>query len=108
MDFKLAFWQLPLEPESRYLTVFQMLDKLFRHTVLTMGLKPAQGELNVALAPLFAHIANVDLIHDDLVISTAGIEEHITALIEIMEAIKEANLTLIPAKTNQILGDDNR
>ena len=83
LDFKSAFWQLTLAPESRYLTVFQILGKLYRHTVLTMGMKPAQGELNAALLPLFAHIPDVHLIHDDLVIATDTIEEHLAALEEV-------------------------
>ena len=29
-----------------------------------MGLKPAQGELNIALKPVFAHIPQAHLIHD--------------------------------------------
>ena len=58
LDFKSAFWQLELDPESRK---FQLSNKLYSHTVLTMGLKPAQGELNAALAPLFAHIEGVHL-----------------------------------------------
>ena len=54
LDFKHAFWQLELHPESRYLTVFSCNGKLYRYTRLTMGLKPAQGELNAALLPLYS------------------------------------------------------
>ena len=43
MDFKSAFWQIELEPESRYLTVFHANDKLYRYKRLTMGLEPSQG-----------------------------------------------------------------
>ena len=98
LDFKSAFWQIELAPESRHLTVFQILDKLFRYKVLTMGLKPAQGELNAALAPLFAHIEDVHLIHDDLVIATDTIQQHLIALQAVMEAIAKAGLTLSPSK----------
>ena len=63
-----------------------------------MGLKPAQGELNAALAPLFAHIEGVHLIHDDLIIATDTIEEHLIAIRKVMEAISKAGLTLNPSK----------
>ena len=43
MDLKSAFWQIELEPESRYLTVFHANDKLYRYKRLTMGLEPSQG-----------------------------------------------------------------
>ena len=34
-----------------------------------MRVKPAQGELNATLKPIFAHIPNVYLIQDDLIIT---------------------------------------
>ncbi len=98
LDFKSAFWQLELAPESRYLTVFQIFDQLYRYKVLTMGLKPAQGELNATLSPLFGHIADVYLIHDDIIIATDTIDEHVLALQESMEVISISGLTLNPAK----------
>ena len=98
LDFKSAFWQLELDEESRDLTVFQMLGKLYRHTVLTMGFKPSQGELNAALVPLFAHISDVHVIHDDVVVATTTEEEHVLALQAVLETIANAGLTLNPAK----------
>ena len=70
LDFKSAFWQIELEEESRCLTVFHTNGKLCRYKRLTMGVKPAQGELNNALQPVFAHIPEAHLIHDDLIIAT--------------------------------------
>jgi hypothetical protein len=52
-----------LSGNSRYLTVFHGNDTLYRYKRLTMGAKPAQGELNVALQPLFANIPQAHLIH---------------------------------------------
>ena len=98
LDFKNAFWQLELHPDSRYPTVFYCNSKLYRYKRLTMGLKPAQGELNTALAPLFLHINGVYRIHDDLVIATPTAEEHKIALQLVMQAISDAGLTLNPAK----------
>ena len=98
MDFKSAFWQIELEDSSRYATVFYANDKLYRYNCLTMGIKPAQGELNVALKPIFTHIDNNNLIHDDLIIATRKISEHIEAICEVMEAISNAGLGLNPEK----------
>ena len=56
MDFKSAFWQIELEPSSRFMTVFHANDCLYRYKRLTMGLKPSQGELNAALRrPRYFH-----------------------------------------------------
>ena len=63
-----------------------------------MVIKPAQGELNVALKPIFTHIDNNNLIHDDLIIATRKISEHIEAIREVMEAISNAGLGLNPEK----------
>ena len=98
LDFKSAFWQIELSPESRYITVFQANDKLLRYKRLTMGLKPSQGELNAALFPIFSHISNAHLIHDDVFIATATAEEHVKVINDVMEAISQAGLTLNPKK----------
>ena len=56
LDFKSAFWQIELHPDLRYLTIFHSDDKLYWQKRLTMGFMSAQGELNIALKPIFAHI----------------------------------------------------
>ena len=98
-DFKSIFCQLEIHPDSRYVTVFHATDRLYQHTRLIMRVEPAQGELNTALKPILAHIPNVYLIHDDLIIAAKTFNEHNLALEEVMKAIDEANLTL-----NQKLG----
>ena len=98
MDFKSAFWQVELHPESRYLTTFHANDKLYRYKRLTMGVKPAQGELNMALQPLFAHIRHAHLIHDDLIVATKTDAEHQIAITAVMESINNAGITLNPSK----------
>jgi hypothetical protein len=98
MDFKSAFWQIELHPDSRYLTVFHANDKLYRYKRLTMGVKPAQGELNVALQPLFANIPQAHLIHDDLIVAAKNDVEHNKAIEEVMKAIFSAGITLNPNK----------
>ena len=63
-----------------------------------MGVKPALGELNTALKPIFTHIPNVYLIHDGLIIAAKTFNEHNLALEEVMKAIDQANLTDNPKK----------
>jgi len=98
MDFKSAYWQIELHPDSRYVTVFRSNDKLYRYKRLLMGVAPAQGELNTALKPLFAHIDDAHLIHDDLIIGSDDIHKHNEALRQVMEAIHKAGITLNPEK----------
>ena len=63
-----------------------------------MGVKPAQGELNNALQPVFAHIPEAYLIHDDLIIATKTNVKHAQVLKDVMTAISKAGLTLNPPK----------
>ena len=94
LDLKSAFWQLEIASESRPYTVFHAGGKLYRYKRLVMGIKSAQAELNAALQPLFAHIPQAHIIHDDLIIATLTKEEHEIAIKLVMEAIHAAGLTL--------------
>ena len=94
LDFKSAYHQLELDPESRYITVFNDGDKLKRYTRLTMGTKPASGELTKALKPLFASIEDVHVIHDDVIVASTSQKRHTPALEEILQKIEESSLTL--------------
>ena len=98
MNFKSAFWQIELDESSRYLAVLRTNDKLFRYKRLTLSIKPAQGELNVALKPKLANIDNVRLIHDYLIIATTTMRGHIQTIPCVMEAISAADLTMNPVK----------
>ena len=98
LDFKTAFWQIEIEPNSRYLTVFHSNNKLYRYKRLTMGLEPSQGELNNALKLLFSHIAHTHLIHDDIIIAAPTTAEHDEALLQIMITCAKHGLTLNPSK----------
>ena len=97
-DFKSVFWQIELQDSSRYVTVFHASNKLYRYKRLTMGIKPAQGELSVVLKSISMHIDNIHLIHDDLIIATRTMSEHIAAIGKVMEAISNTGLTLNPEK----------
>ena len=63
-----------------------------------MEINPAQSESNAALRPIFGHIQNVFLIHDDLAVATKTTTEHRDSLSKVMEAVRNANHTLNPEK----------
>ena len=99
LDFRSAFWQLELEPDSRKFTVFYGPDNdLYRYKRLLMGIKSAQGELNMALRPVYGNIKGVFLIHDDLIIATDTTDEHMAAVEAVMQATQQAGLTLNQVK----------
>ena len=63
-----------------------------------MGVKPAQGEFNIAFKPVLAHIPQAHLIHDDLIVAGKSQEEHDQTILQVMQAISRAGLTLNSAK----------
>ena len=94
LDFKSAFHQLEIDEESRHLTVFHGNGRLMRYRVLTMGCTPASGELTKALRPLFQHIDEVHVIHDDVVIATVDEQDHERVLKQVLQIIEESGMTL--------------
>lgn len=98
LDFKSAFHQLELDPESRHITVFHAGDRLMRYRKLVMGTKPASDELTKALRPLFSLIPHAHAIHDDLILATETPEEHYKVLDTVFHTIQESGLTLNPEK----------
>lgn len=47
-----------------------------RHHRLTMGSKPASGELMKALLPLFKQFCGAHAIHNDIIVGTETLEHH--------------------------------
>ena len=94
LDLKSAFWQLELDAQSRPLTVFHGLGKMYRYKRLVMGLKPAQGELNAAMQALFAHMPEVHVIHDDIIIGSSCNKSHKKVLQKVIKILSNAGLTL--------------
>ena len=58
-----------------------------RYKVLTMGCTPASGELTKALRPLFQHMPEVHVIHDDVIIATKDEAVHERILDEVLQTI---------------------
>lgn len=80
LDFTQFFHQLTLHEDSRGLTVFQSGGRLYRYKRLSMGLKPASGELAAACFKAFGDIENVHTIHDDVIVAAPTQDAHDRAL----------------------------
>ena len=94
LDFKSAFYQLELTPESRLIIVFNDGEKLKWYTCLTMGTKPVSGEVNKALCLLFNAIPEAHMIHGDLIIAAKSPAQHDLALERVLAIIHDSGLTL--------------
>ena len=98
LDLTSAFWQLELAPESRHLTVFECNGKLYRYKRMTMGIKTAQGELNAALRPILQDIPDAHHIHDDIILASKNVEDHMKTLKQVLQALRLSNLKVNPKK----------
>ena len=98
LDFKSAFHQLEIAPESRYITVFYANGKLMRYKRLTMSTKPASGELHRALQLIFADIPEAHVLHDDVIIATETNSRHHEVLDSVLTKLSQKGLTLNPEK----------
>ena len=93
-----AFHQLELDEESCLIAVFHAGDRLMRYRRLTMGAKPASGELNKALSPIFQDIPYAHVIHDDIINEAPTKEQHDHALEKVLTRTEESGLTLNASK----------
>ena len=94
LDFKSAFHQIEIDETSRYITVFHAGDQLKRFKRLTMGSKPASGELTKALLPIFQTYPEAHVIHDDVIIGTESLDHHHQVIDSILATIQRSGLTL--------------
>ena len=65
-----------------------------KYRKLSMGTKPASGELTKALRPIFVNISNSHVIHNDVIIGTSTEEEHEAVLEKILLTIENSGMTL--------------
>ena len=97
IDLKAAFWQIPLEDESREKTAFVVPGRgLYEFTVLPFGLcNAAQAQqrlMDTVLGPELDPYCFVYL--DDIIISSSEFGKHLEILAEVYRRLKEANLTI--------------
>ena len=65
---------------------------------MTMGIKTSQGELNAALRPLLQDINDAHHIHDDIIIASKDMNQHLNAIRQVLQAIKDSGMKLNPKK----------
>ena len=99
LDLCKGYWQVPLAEETKPLTAFRTPFGFFQYTVMPFGLKGApatfqrlmDGVLEGAWEYAGAYL-------DDVVIFSATWEEHLVHVRDVFQRIKDAGLTINPAK----------
>ena len=97
IDLKSAFWQIPLDEESRPKTAFAVHGRgLFHFNVLAFGLADSPRKMQRLMDTIFGPELSPYLLCylDDLLVMTSSFEKHIEILNEVCDRLKAANLTV--------------
>lgn len=99
VDITDFFSQIPLHPNSQYLTAHSTEDGQFESTVVTQGLKPApswaQLQISIVLEPMSEYTV---VFIDDVVIFADTMQELIVRTDNVLTALEEVKLRLKASK----------
>lgn len=97
LDIKSAYWQIPLNKESKEKTAFTVPGRgLFEFNMMPFGLHNAPATWQRFIdAIIGADLEpNVFVYLDDIIIVTPTLDRHLEVLREVLKRLREANLTL--------------
>lgn len=94
IDLQDAFWQIPLNNESKPKTAFNIPGRgMWQFTVVPFGLTTSAQAMQRLMDSLFNDQGEFIYI-DDIIIVSETFEEHISALKRVFDKLKSANLTV--------------
>lgn len=98
IDLSKAFWQIPLEKDSRKYTAFRVFGRgLFQFTRLPFGLVNSPATLSRLMDQVLGYgelEPEVFVYLDDIVIASNSFEEHVRTLEEVARRLNAANLSI--------------
>ena len=94
LDLKNGYWQLPLTKESSYLTTFNTPIGRFRYLRMPFGLNSANEIFQKKMTQIFAGLAGVIVIFDDILIVAKDAKEHYEYLEKCLERCREVGIRL--------------
>lgn len=99
IDLCKGYWQVPLTPECRELTAFRTPISLMQFRVLPFGLHGAPSTFQRLMNTVLQDIGDFTAAYlDDVVIFSENWEMHLHHLATVFQRIKNAGLTINPAK----------
>lgn len=94
IDLQDAFWQIPLDNESKHKTAFNIPGRgMWQFTVVPFGLTTSAQAMQRLMDSLFNDQGEFIYI-DDIIIVSESFEEHIKGLNRVYSKLKSANLTV--------------
>ncbi len=98
LDMSSAYLQLPLEEESKKLVAINTHKGLFVYNRLPFGISSAPAIFQRCIETLLRGLKGVSVYLDDILITGATLEEHLTNLDAVLYKLHEAGLRLNQAK----------
>lgn len=100
IDLSDAYLQVVADDESRKLMTINTHKGLFAFNRLCPGVKPAAGIFQQIMETVLAGIEGVKIYFDDLLISSATIQQHRSTLFQVFERLEKFNLKVRFEKCN--------
>ncbi len=97
-DLKSGFWQIPVAKQSQKFLAFSTPFSRFCYQKLPMGLSASPEVFSRILHKVLEGLDKVLIYVDDIVIATETIEEHTTALRNVLQRLRQAGLKLNEGK----------
>ena len=105
LDLCKGYWQIPLSAESRHITAFQAAGELYHFKMMCFGLKNAPGTFNRMMACLLGKRTDVVFFFDDVTIFHKEFNAHLSAIKEVLQILRDANLRVKPKKAEFCFGE---
>nr|VZI32405.1 unnamed protein product [Spirometra erinaceieuropaei] len=108
LDLKSGYWQVEIDPKDRPKTAFIVPQGLFEFQTLPFGLCNAAATFQRLMYQVLRHlIPHKCLVYlDDIIVFGPDVEQHNRNLREVLEALRDAGLTLNPAKCTFLRPED--
>lgn len=100
LDLNLAYFQIPLDPETRQKSAFVTHEGVFEFTGMPFGLRnaPMSFQLLMSLVLKGLNWKFVLCYIDDILVFSSNLETHLQHLKEVFQRLRDAKLTLKPSK----------
>lgn len=105
VDFKSAFWQLPLHPDDKEKTAFATPDGLYHWNVMPMGLRNASSIFSRFIAKVVGELRFSCLLTyiDDVIIFSKSFDDHLRDVAATLDRLNEWGVVLKPSKCHYFL-----
>lgn len=91
-DVKSAYWHIPLDEDSSYLTTFITKYGRYRYCVMPFGLSCAAEAFQSTIDCIFSKHENINPYFDDIIIGSQNEQQHLNQIRELFQVARKENL----------------